>query len=221
MSSSNSASLRPAWYKGGGAGGGRGFQPPPTVTSERGEKGRSASWESQERRDSNKFSALDDDDEDGPAPGGNGNSDDKPTGNARSEAFRTSFSRASSAGTKTGRSLADLAARVPEGAAPTGRRIASGYDSARPAGTGRFPVLPGRDASGPSAAGGSTDSYKSDPKVIRFTREKLLSMRPRSTGDEEIPDELKLLEGAVIISTTPQDPGESELSCVSLLVLLL
>jgi hypothetical protein len=62
------------------------------------------------------------------------------------------------------------------------------------------------DSGGPA---GTIDSYKPDPKVIRFTREKLLSMRPPPKGsDEGPPPQLKHLDGAVIISKTSQDPGE-------------
>eukprot|EP00339_Tiarina_fusa_P000209 CAMPEP_0117003288 /NCGR_PEP_ID=MMETSP0472-20121206/4654_1 /TAXON_ID=693140 ORGANISM="Tiarina fusus, Strain LIS" /NCGR_SAMPLE_ID=MMETSP0472 /ASSEMBLY_ACC=CAM_ASM_000603 /LENGTH=1077 /DNA_ID=CAMNT_0004703879 /DNA_START=46 /DNA_END=3279 /DNA_ORIENTATION=- len=197
--SANSSSLRPGWYKGAGGGGGRGFQPPPTVTSERGDKSRSSSWGSQERKDSNKFSALQDDD-DAVNPG-NGKGDDKPSGNSRSEAFRSSFSRSASTGEKRGggRSLADLAARVPE-SATTGRRLSAGYDSAGRS-SGRFTGLrPGES----SAAG---DNFKPDPKVVRYTREKLLSMRPSPRGpDPGPPEDMMHLEGAVIISQTCQDP---------------
>ena len=202
MSSTNSASLRPAWHK--GSSGGRGFQPPPTV-SERGDKSRSGSWGSQERgNSSNKFAVLDD--EDGPLPG-NGKGDEKPTGNSRSEAFRSSFGRGSSTGAKpSGRSLADLAARVPDGG-PTSRRHSS-YDT-RGAGPGRFSNLRSTSDAGTGAPGGSIDSYKPDPKVIRYTREKLLSMRAVPTNAQtEMPAELKMLEGAAVISNAPQDPGK-------------
>jgi hypothetical protein len=198
--SANSSSLRPGWYKGAGGGGGRGFQPPPTVTSERGDKSRSSSWGSQERKDSNKFSALEDDDD--AVDPGNGKGGDKPSGNSRSEAFRSSFSRSASTGEKRpgGRSLADLAARVPESAA-TGRRHPAGYDSAAGRSTGRF--------TRPGEPGGAVDNYKPDPKVVRYTREKLLSMRLSPRGpDPGPPTDMSHLEGAVIISQTCQDPGK-------------
>jgi hypothetical protein len=199
--------LRPAWHKGAGGGGGRGFQPPPTVSSDRGEKARSSSWGSQQSRDANKFSALQDDDDVSP---GNGKSDERSSGNARSEAFRTSFGRSTSSNTKpSGRSLADLAARVPEGA-PTARRQTTNYDSRGSGSTGRFTGRPGDP--GGSGSGGSIDVYKPDPKVIRYTREKLLSMRPPShLGDQGLPSSLSHLEGSNIISKTSQDPGEFKL----------
>lgn len=211
MSSTNtgSSSLRPAWYKGGSQGG-RGFQPPPTVTSsDRGDKSRSSSWGSQERRDSNKFSALQDDDDVPPMskPDGAG-------GNSRSEAFRSSFNRSSSVGQKPpGRSLADLASRIPEAAGPGSRRSAAGFERGAPgSGSGRFSGLGGgrtSDSSAPSgaAAAGSIDAYKPDPKVIRFTREKLLAMRPTPNPADGPPASLKHMEGSVFLSKEPQDPG--------------
>lgn len=220
MSASGSSSLRPAWSK-GTSGGRGGFQPPPTV-SERGDKARSASWGSQERNSSaNKFAVLDDDD--GPPPGmpGNGMSEDnKPAGNSRSEAFRSSFGRNSSTGNKPpGRSLADLAARVPEPPGGVGRRHGSFGAAAAAAATTGGAGVGGSSNSGrftsrsSDAPNGGDSAYKPDPKVIRFTREKLLSMRqvPRETG---LPDLLKELEGSPIVSTAPQDPGTCERLCL-------
>ena len=205
---SGSSSLRPAWYKGAGGGGGRGFQPPPTVTSERGEKTRSSSWGTQERRDSNKFSALQDD-EDGPPNQGSGGKEEKPSGNSRSEAFRSSFNRSSSTGERAkppGRSLADLAARVPDTGAG-GRRHSSGFEGRGGGGTGRFSGLRPGDSSSSGLSG--SDPYKSDSKVIRYTREKLLSMRPPPKSSEEGPPaDLKHMEGTVVLSKVPQDPGK-------------
>lgn len=43
-------------------------------------------------------------------------------------------------------------------------------------------------------------------KVIRYTREKLLSLRPRP--GEELPECLRGMEGSVVISSVAQDPGE-------------
>lgn len=187
------SSLRPTWQKGGN---GRGFQPPPTA-SDRGDKGRSSSWGSQGSRDGNKFSALLDDDDDVPPvnSGGNGKSEEKPSGNARSEAFRSSFSRGTSASNRgSGRSLADLAARVPENTS-SGRRPS------------RFSGLRSGDQGGSSGASGSIDSYKPDPSVVRYTREKLLSMRPPSNqGSQTLPPNLVHLEGSTILSKAPQDP---------------
>ncbi len=189
--SASSSSLRPAWHK--GTSGGRGFQPPPTV-SERGDKARSGSWGSPERNNSNKFAALDDEEE---ISSSNGKSDDKP--NSRSEAFRSSFTRSSSTGNKPpGRSLADLAARVPEPPGGTvGRRS---FDVRSTSGQGRFTNVRS------TSEGPTVDNLKPDPKVIRYTREKLLSMRP-VPHEEELPDLLQEVEGLAILSKTPQDPG--------------
>jgi hypothetical protein len=231
---SNNSSLRPGWYKGSGAGGGKGFQPPPTA-SDRGDKGRSNSTgsggENEAKRDSNIFSALLDDDDDMGSgvgdEGGNGNgvvhaseSSTKPPpviSSARSEAFRSSFKSKLGGG----RSLAALASRAPEGAPAGGHRRHSGpatpYDGPKGGGpppgvggggggsssSGRFSHL----NSGDGMPGGSMHeghSHKSDPKVVRYTREKLLALRPRD--DAGPPEDLIPLEGSVVISTTVQDP---------------
>jgi len=200
MSASSSSSLRPAWHK--GTSGGRGFQPPPTV-SERGDKARSGSLGSQERSSSNKFAVLDDDE--GPLPVLPGNGDkSNSTGNSRSEAFRSSFNRSSSTGTRpSGRSLADLAARVPEPAGPPVRR-SSAFDPNRPGGSGRSRSV--------SEGSNGVDNFKPDPKVIRYTREKLLSIRP-VPKDKEYPDTLKEHNGSPVLTDDPQDPGTKALCC--------
>jgi hypothetical protein len=205
-SPNNNSSLRPGWFKGSGSG--KGFQPPPTA-ADRGEKGRSGSIGSsgEGRRDSNKFAALLDDDDVVVGNGGDASptSSAKPSTNSRSEAFRSGFNRSSSTGTGTkssGRSLADLAAKVPEPAS-AGRRHSSFGEGVRPA-TGRFSALRASDG---GVAGGSIDAYKPDPKVTRYTREKLLSLRPAPKNpDPGPPDVLKPLEGSVIYSATAQDP---------------
>jgi len=228
MSKSNS-SLRPGWFKGSGAGGGKGFQPPPTA-SDRGDKGRSNSTgsggdnESGSRKDSNIFAALlDDDDGTGSGVGdGNGivhasesSSNPPPVINSsRSEAFRSSFNRASSTGSR--RSLADLAARVPESAPALGSHGSRRHTSHNTAfdgpkggagGSGRFSHVHSHDGGSTGGHGGSIESYKPDPKVVRYTREKLLSLRFAPRGEDPgPPDELKPLEGSVVISATVQDP---------------
>mmetsp|Transcript_20038 Transcript_20038/g.41899 ORF Transcript_20038/g.41899 Transcript_20038/m.41899 type:complete len:1092 (-) Transcript_20038:300-3575(-) len=178
MSSANS--LRPAWRN---QSGGRGFQPPPSVASERGRSqsiGSSGDNSAGENRTPtyNKFSALDDDEDviEGDRP-------PAPKGNSRSEALRQGLgSRSSSTGKSLGgRRLADLAA-----SAPTDRP--TGYSG----GGGRYGA---RGAPAPIDEG----------KIIRFTREKLLSMRPAAPSNI-LPDDLKPLAGNVIISEEPQDP---------------
>ena len=162
MSSANS-SLRPAWRN---ASGGRGFQPPPTVNSER---GRSASIGSEgsdksQGRVYNKFSALDDED-DWDVVGSH-----QPK--SRLEGLRQGLAvRSASTGTKpggSGRSLADLAATVPDKQSSTSSRFAR------------------------------------DENVIRFTRERLLSMRPQPK--KEMPECLSHLEGTVVLAESAQDP---------------
>lgn len=222
--SSNNSSLRPGWFKGSGAGG-RGFQPPPTA-SDRGDKGRSnstgSSGDHESGSRSNTFAALLDDDDGAGSRVGDGNgivhaseSSSKPPpviNSSRSEAFRSSFTRATSSGSR--RSLADLAARVPESSlgSHSGRRHGShhsGYDGPKTGlgGSGRFSHSHSSDGSSAGGHGGSIDSYKPDPKVVRYTREKLLSLRFAPRGEDQgPPDELKALEGTVVISATAQDP---------------
>ena len=181
--SSTSSALRPAWRN---SSGGRGFQPPPSVGSERGRSqsiGSTGDNSGGENRAYNKFAALDDD-EDGmenaavtnPAP---------PKGNSRSEALRQGLGpRASSkGGPSSGRRLADLAATAPEQAAAT--RGYSGRYSSRSNGNSAAPPV-------------------DEGKVIRFTRERLLSMRPAPSNSP--PEVLTPLVGNVIISELPQDP---------------
>jgi len=167
MSSANS-SLRPAWRN---QSGGKGFQPPPSVNSG---KGRSSSIgsstegsEKSEGRIYNKFSALDDDDDFEVVRGG-------PPSKSRLEGLRQGLAvRSASSGTKpggSGRSLADLAATVPEKA----------------------------------ASSSSSNRFARDENVIRFTREKLLSMRPQPKG--EVPEVLRELHGTVVLAENAQDP---------------
>ncbi len=221
--SNNNSSLRPGWFKGSGAGG-RGFQPPPTA-SDRGDKGRSnstgSSGDHESGSRSNTFAALLDDDDGAGSRVGDGNgivhaseSSSKPPpviNSSRSEAFRSSFTRSTSSGSR--RSLADLAARVPESSmgSHSGRRHGShhsGYDGPKGGlgGSGRFAHSHSNDGSS-GGHGGSIDSYKPDPKVVRYTREKLLSLRFAPRGEDPgPPEELKPLEGTVVVSPMAQDP---------------
>lgn len=165
MSSANS-SLRPAWRN---QSGGRGFQPPPTVASERARSASIGSSEGSERSSSrvyNKFSALNDDDDDLDTGGPGG-----PPPMSRLEGLRQGLAvRSASTGTKvgvSGRSLADLAATVPEKSAAATR-------------------------------------FAREENVIRFTRERLLSMRPQP--NIETPEVLLELEGSVVLAESAQDP---------------
>jgi len=197
--------LGPAWLRGSNQGG-RGFQPPPAATS--GERrGRSGSTGSggepttASPKPSNKFSVLDDEDEavipQQPLPSAmQSQQSQQQQQNSRSEGLRSSSSHRPK---PTGRSLADLAARAP------------------PAGAGGGAGGPGSSRRG-SADGGGTgvdiagggrfahlkDAIESEKKIIRFTRERLLSMRPQPNSI--IPESLQYLEGTSILSKEPQDP---------------
>lgn len=249
-----SSSLRPAWK------GGRGFQPPPTVTSDHREttRGRSASIggdppsNSNSKRDSNKFSALQDDDDfmvvggkknrernnDNNTSNNNNPSSTTSNGeqkqNTRSEAFRSSFQQGRAAA-KPGRSLADLAARVPAEAlnrsASTGTYPTSTGSGAPPPPPGgrRFSELSGGIGRGGGGTGdpaqdalegggggrpprNEPSAYKlavDSAKVIRYTREKLLSMRPRPDLSAGFPPpHLAHVDAVALLSETPQDPGK-------------
>ena len=171
MSTSANSSLRPAWK-----GGGKGFQPPPTVASERAKK------IDDPRSNMNAFAALDDDEEAAAAASNHAIINN----NTRSEALRGSGPTAS--GKPSGRSLSELAARAP-GVPETQARAGGGG--------GRFERL--RSDSNVSEGG-----LKPEPKVIRFTRERLLSMRPAPLS--EPPQSLKELIGNSILSEEAQDP---------------
>lgn len=211
-SPSNNSSLRPGWFKGSS---GKGFQPPPTAP-DRGDKVRAASIGSGSDggggRDANKFAALLDDDDVVVGNGGDSSptAPSKPSTNSRSEALRAAgFHRSSSTGSKpAGRSLADLAAKVPEAPGP-GRRHSTYADGGRSGGGGgaRFSALRGSDGGIGGTGAGSIEAYKPDPKVVRYTREKLLSLRRAPENpDPGPPDVLKPLEGSAVYSETAQDP---------------
>ena len=214
MASANSSSLRPAWRN---SSGGRGFQPPPSVGAssdpppqsqhqQRGGRSQSSGSLSDNADNNtntrasgtyNKFSALDDD-EDGlesssgaqpPSSHHHHHHHHHPqstrAGNSRSEALRHGLGSRGSGGGGTimgggpskpgGRSLADLAAQAP----------------------GRFGTSSSSSRSATAAAG-------EEGKVIRFTREKLLSMRPVPIN--ELPEVLQAYEGNAILSEEPLDP---------------
>jgi hypothetical protein len=103
---------------------------------------------------------------------------------ARSPPFRSaSFGHPKSPSGPKGRSLADLASNVPEPTTIGGRAHSAGYRS---------------------------DSFSESTKVVRFTREKLLALRPRP--DPNLvgpPQNLQHLEDNPILSQEPLDPGES------------
>ena len=212
MSSSNSGgSLRPAWNRGNS----KGFQPPPQVEQPPASSSRSKNVSSNDhdhhrhtnppnnhasQRDNyNKFSALDIDDDDVVIATTTSGASTLAT-NAATDASKSSTAAASNAtSTETpsivtnsrsealrnaGRSLADLAARAP------------------PMDRNRFSNLR------TSSVGSNSEVAEQKPpeeKVIRYTRERLLSMRPAPLA---VPREaLKLeLEGSAILSDVAQDP---------------
>lgn len=214
-----SGNLRPAWK------GGRGFQPPPTVSGET--RARSSSISGDSNRGGNKFSALQDDDDfqvvsgkKGRSNHHNNNHDGDPKTNSRGEAFRSSFGPGGRS-SKPGRSLADLAARVPEGmsrAQSTGAYGGSGAPGGGPPGGRRYSEHLG---GGRSASSGdpAVDAIRNEPseykkaveaaKVIRYTREKLMAIRPRPVmGQPFPPPHLAHIDAnaAVLFSEEPQDP---------------
>jgi GYF domain len=205
--------LRPAWNRGNS----KGFQPPPQVeqqsSSSRNKNASSSNDQEHSRhtnpsnnasqRDNyNKFSALDIDDDDvviatttsGASTltntASNAADASKSTTATSTNATETSAASVatnsrSEALRNAGRSLADLAARAP----PAAER-------------GRFSNLR------TSSVGSSTEAVELKPpeeKVIRYTRERLLSMRPTPLPAPR--EDLKFeMEGSSILSEVAQDP---------------
>ena len=209
MTSPANSSLRPAWHRGSQSGG-RGFQPPPTVASERVRSGSGGGGSDQQQQQQqqkqqqnqnvNKFAALDDD-EDIAAIEQEAEEVAKRVANSRSEALRSSSTGVGrSNSNKPGRSLADLAARV-----PTSRERSASFGSTgeRSAGGGAANAS-SRLSSHVSSS--STAAAANEANVIRFTRERLLSMRPKPL--DEPPEQLKILDEQidVVVTEKAQDP---------------
>lgn len=123
--------------------------------------------------------------------------------NSRSEALRTavasnrSTSAAATTTSKTpGRSLADLAAAR----GPELRERSASYGSASSVKAGM-----GIGSNDNSSGAPTTSIVVCEEKVIRYTRERLLSMRPHP-GPAPPPDIVTALEGTVILSDQPLDP---------------
>ena len=183
-SSSPLPRLGPTW-RSSNSQGGKGFQPPPAVSSDptSSRYSSSGSHDGTVSPNRNSFSALVDDEDSSNKPPERSNSGGF---SSRSEGLRTAAPaggsggayRSSSMGGGGGRSLAELASRV----GSRSRSQGSSYDD--------------------SNRSNNPEEYK---KIIRFTREKLLSLRPRPKGF--IPSALKHLEGNLILSDEPQDPG--------------
>ena len=105
-----------------------------------------------------------------------------------------------------GRSLADLASRYTSGSGrtqnhrdvhPHGHSHSHGstHREESTSGTGRL-----------SSLRGGAD-LSEEKKIVRFTRERLLSMRPRPEADVAPPSSLGCLEGTALMSNEPLDPG--------------
>ena len=194
--------LGPAWYRGGGGQGNRGFQPPPAVSS-----GGDEQQQQQQQRSSS--SSTEDKklngmvvDDDGFQPVGGGRHEEKKRAgsfSSRSEGLlssggrggsysRTSSSSGSFGKKPTGRSLADLVASKPN----------TGMSRSQSSSGGNY-----RERERVGGGGGGNEEV--DKKaVIRYTREKLLSLRPEPA--DGIPPFLKHLLGTVVLSNTPQEP---------------
>lgn len=135
------------------------------------------------------------------------------------------YNRSASSGPRPGgRSLADLAAGLSSTGGDRDRDHRGDRNESRPGSMHRSSSTGYHHPRGGERGGTSSDIQRSRSgsgggvsleedvdvgvKVIRYTREKLLSLRPRPRGaDEGLPDVLKHLEGNVIISSEPQDPG--------------
>lgn len=171
--SSSLPRLGPTWR---GNPGGRGFQPPPPAENRR---SRSESYSSAgsaegslptKQKNVNKFALLDDD-------------EDIMFHDENTEDSKRFQKVLRSTPNKAGRSLADLAARAPEGAAGT------------------------KPTAKPTTI---HTEQKEETKIIRITREKLLALRPIPIPNAEPPECLHHLEGCPIISKEPLDPGKTD-----------
>ncbi|KAL7495872.1 hypothetical protein ACHAWT_004205 [Skeletonema menzelii] len=183
----------------------------------------------------NPFSLLDDEDEGAPSSNSSSGVDKNIRSNSRgppaptndrfsalksSESSSRPYNRSASSGPRPGgRSLADLAAGLSStggdrdhhhhhrgsernDSKPIHRISSTGYHRGERGGNSSD-IQRSRSGSG---GGGSLDHDDGGAKIIRFTREKLLSLRPRPTGDVGLPDVLKHLEGSVVVASEPQDP---------------
>lgn len=118
--------------------------------------------------------------------------------NSMSRASSSSYSNSSPSPYKsTGRSLADLAARTP--ATGISRSHSGSYSNTN-------------SSSNISMGSSSRDrpvmsiADDVDRKIIRFTRERLLSMRPQPNISAGLPNVLKHLVSTAIVTKAPQDP---------------
>lgn len=196
--------LGPAWYRGGGGHGNRGFQPPPAVSSEgrNGDEQHNASEGKNNingGKDNDGFQHVGSKDRDKKSRSGSFSSRSEgllnSSGGGSGSRGGSSYSRASSAaytGTKkSGRSLADLVASKPH------------TNMSRTQSSGANPYRSSNER-GTTSGGGDRNNDDVDKKVIRYTREKLLSLRPQP--GEGMPSYLKHLLSTVVLSDAPQEP---------------
>ena len=191
-SPSSQPRLGPAWRS--SSSGGRGFQPPAEDTSTSSNR--------------NSFSLLDIDEDTPSSSSITTNTHNKPRVAApdspkrfssRSEGLR-SAGATGGAFQKKGRSLADLASKFPN---------SSGRDRERSTGhSHRHNEEKVRESSSSNSSYGYLKDFVDDKQVIRYTRERLLSMRPRVDSEAVRPDVLKVLDGIGVLSDAPLDPGE-------------
>ena len=215
--SSTGRSLGPGWRSGGG---GKGFQPPPAAEASPEIAPKSPrSPTSRNRTDSdddgwnevgsggkpkgkggsniNHFAALSLDDD---APGSSANKTAN-GGSSRSDGLRQPSNPR-----RSGRSLADLAKSIgPSDSAPGGR---GGPVGDRRSGGPRGPGGPRGEPRGDRSERRSLPEFVFDKSIVRYTREKLLSLRPSASGDGDLPAKLKHLEGVSVISDKTNDPGK-------------
>lgn len=227
--------LGPTW-RSGSQGTRKGFQPPPPVGNHSDAEAKNTDQQSSNR---NTFSALmmdmddDEDDDDinvegdesmpsnpvkataSSRPGGG--SSNTATYMSRSEALRsapaTGYSRSVSAGERgssstiairgSGRSLRELASMM-----NTSTTTTMGPGTTRVTRGTSLPSASGLDDATRSSSS-LLSSLEQDKKVIRYTREKLLSMRPRPSPDSEISPLLKGGDGSLWFSKECLDPGTS------------
>ena len=109
----------------------------------------------------------------------------------------------------------DRAARACDRATP-GRapdRRSGGPRGPRPAGGGG-------SSSGPERERRVLPEFEWDKSIVRFTREKLLSLRPGGAGGGELPAKLKHMEGVSVITEAANDPGKTRrwLFCVAFIM---
>ena len=152
---------------------------------------------------------------------------------SRSEGLRSSgggsggFSTRASKmkGKGSGRSLADLASRFTSGSTPSSSGRSHSHRGSLGAGSGGL-TRDGLGSSGGLSSGGGSgggmglggenssslaELMELEKNIVRYTRERLLSMRPRPSDGEEalenLPSSLLDLEGTSLFSKEPLDPG--------------